>query len=318
MSVKEETSPFIDESARIIDSVVGTGSHVGIGSILRDGVRVGENCRIGDYVLVEGEVSISDGVEIESFSHIRGPVTMGMHVRVGSHSCIGGPHEGVIEIQTSVTIGAHATIMSPSRIGEFAIIEAGAVVMKNVPSNAVVAGNPAKIVRYQHAASCPTLPAYPQEVEGVTHTSIPGVNIFHMPVFEDLRGNLSVGEIGKHIPFEVKRYFLTFEVESEEARGEHAHRTLHQLLLCVHGRVHILADNGRVREEFILDRPNVGLHLPPMIWGVQYRFSPGAVLLVLCSDLYDPGDYIRDYSMFVAETRQAAGIGPKMNTNEHE
>jgi UDP-2-acetamido-3-amino-2,3-dideoxy-glucuronate N-acetyltransferase len=73
----------------------------------------------------------------------------------------------------------------------------------------------------------------------------------------------------------------------------------------VHGRVHILADNGQVREEFILDRPNVGLHLPPMIWGVQYRFSPGAVLLVLCSDLYDPGDYIRDYSSFLAERRLA-------------
>ena len=135
----------------------------------------------------------------------------------------------------------------------------------------------------------------------MTETRIPGVNVFHMPVFEDLRGNLSVGEIGKHVPFEVKRYFLTFEVESEEARGEHAHRTLHQMLLCVHGRVHILADNGKVREEFILDRPNVGLHLPPMVWGVQYRFSPGAVLLVLCSDVYDPGDYIRDYRAFVAE-----------------
>jgi UDP-2-acetamido-3-amino-2,3-dideoxy-glucuronate N-acetyltransferase len=298
MSLKEETSPLIDESARIIDSVVGAGSHVGIGCILRDGVRVGENCRIGDYVLVEGEVEISDGVEIESYSHIRGPVTMGMHVRVGSHSCVGGPHEGMIEIQMSATIGAHATIMSPVRVGEFAIVEAGAVVMKNVPSNAVVAGNPAKIVRYHQAASGPTLSGYPREAEGITTTSIPGVNIFHMPVFEDLRGNLSVGEIGKHIPFEVKRYFLTFEVESEQARGEHAHRTLH-------GRVHILADNGQVREEFILDRPNVGLHLPPMIWGVQYRFSPGAVLLVLCSDLYDPGDYIRDYSSFLAERRLA-------------
>lgn len=295
-----EKTAGIDKTARILDSEVGAGSRVGVGSILRDGVRVREQCRIGDYVLVEGAVEIAEGAEIDSFSHIRGPATIGRQVRVGSHSCVGGG----VAILPSATIGAHATILSPVTVGEFAMVEAGAVVMKNVPANAVVAGNPAKIVRYHRAVSSPTLLGYAREMqEGVMETRVPGVNVFHMPVFEDLRGNLSVGEIGKHIPFEVKRYFLTFEVESEEARGEHAHRTLHQMLLCVHGRVHILADNGEVREEFILDRPNVGLHLPPMVWGVQYRFSPGAVLLVLCSDVYDPGDYIRDYRTFLAEAK---------------
>jgi dTDP-4-dehydrorhamnose 3,5-epimerase-like enzyme len=97
----------------------------------------------------------------------------------------------------------------------------------------------------------------------------------------------------------VKRYFLTFDVASEEVRGEHAHRRLHQFAICVSGRLHIFADDGRNREEFILDRPTLALHLPPMVWGVQYRFSPGAVLMVLCSDYYDPGDYIRDYSQFL-------------------
>ena len=267
------------ESALVENSIVGDGSAVGMGSILRNGVRTGEGCLIGDYVVLEGPVEIADGVKIETHSYLRGPVT----------------------VKRSVVVGAHATVIGPAVIAEFAVVEPGSVVNKNVPAHAVVSGNPARIVRYQNAvAGASSLPHTPP-INGVAKTKVPGVTLHQLPLFEDLRGNLSFGEVERHIPFPVRRYFLTFDVASEEARGEHAHRTLSQFLICVHGRVHIVADNGKELEEFILDRPNTAVAISPMIWSVQYRFSQGAVLLVLCSDFYDPGDYIRDYAQFLAE-----------------
>ena len=63
--------------------------------------------------------------------------------------------------------------------------------------------------------------------------------------------------------------------------------------------VHVVADDGQTREEFVLDSPTAGVLLPPMVWGVQYKFSADAALLVLASDYYDPADYIRDYHEFL-------------------
>jgi hypothetical protein len=67
----------------------------------------------------------------------------------------------------------------------------------------------------------------------------------------------------------------------------------------VHGSCHIVADDGVSRQEFVLDRPEVGVYIPPLVWAVQYKYSPDAVLLVLASDPYDPADYIRNYSAFL-------------------
>ena len=115
---------------------------------------------------------------------------------------------------------------------------------------------------------------------------------------KDLRGNLSVGEFPNDIPFEVKRYFLVYDVPSMETRGEHAHRNCHQFLICVHGSCAVVADDGHTRQEFRLDRPEIGIHLPPLVWGTQYKYSPDAVLLVFASEHYDAADYIRDYDQF--------------------
>jgi UDP-2-acetamido-3-amino-2,3-dideoxy-glucuronate N-acetyltransferase len=78
----------------------------------------------------------------------------------------------------------------------------------------------------------------------------------------------------------VKRYFIVFDVPSMETRGEHAHRECHQFLICVRGSCAVVADDGKNRQEFLLDRPDVGVHLPPMVWGIQYKYSADAVLLV--------------------------------------
>jgi dTDP-4-dehydrorhamnose 3,5-epimerase-like enzyme len=126
------------------------------------------------------------------------------------------------------------------------------------------------------------------------------VVIVNLPTFEDMRGRLTVGEVGAQLPFEVRRWFVVYHVPSKDVRGEHAHRTLHQLLVCIHGVCSVMVDDGQNRAGITLDRPDIGVYLPPMVWAAQYNFSQDAVLLVLASAAYDPDDYIRDYDEFLA------------------
>jgi dTDP-4-dehydrorhamnose 3,5-epimerase-like enzyme len=123
--------------------------------------------------------------------------------------------------------------------------------------------------------------------------------LIELPNVTDARGNLTVGEFGKHIPFDPKRYFLVYQVPLVEMRGEHAHRECHQFLVCVRGRISVVGDDGRRREEFVLDRPNLGFYMPPMTWGGQFNYSPDAALLVFASHHYDADDYIRDHAEFL-------------------
>ena len=116
-----------------------------------------------------------------------------------------------------------------------------------------------------------------------------------------MRGNLSFAEYGQFLPFVTKRYFLVFDVPSKEIRGEHAHKTLHQFLVCVKGSVSVVVDDGKKREEFLLDSIDMGIYIPPMVWGIQYKYSKDAILMVLASDLYDESDYIRNYDNFLKE-----------------
>ena len=94
-------------------------------------------------------------------------------------------------------------------------------------------------------------------------------------------------------------YFMVFDVPSAETRGEHAHHQCKQFLICVKGTCHVVADDGQHREEFILNSLNLGLYLPPMTWGIQYKYSQDAMLLVFASEFYDAADYIRDYQTFL-------------------
>ena len=179
------------------------------------------------------------------------------------------------------------------------MVAAGAVVTRSVPPNAIVVGNPAKIVGYVDAdRSAPTDTTQIKPTLGAQATDVKGVSLYRMPKVPDIRGSLTVGEFDRSIPFEAKRYFMVFEVPSVETRGEHAHRECHQFLICVRGSCAVVADDGINRQEFLLDKPDIGIHLPPMIWGIQYKYSADAVLLVFASHYYDNSDYIRDYSEF--------------------
>jgi hypothetical protein len=130
-----------------------------------------------------------------------------------------------------------------------------------------------------------------------------GVRLHAVPHFEDPRGALTVAELDGQLPFPVARVYLVHGVPVGSIRGKHAHRTLQQMLIGLHGSCHVLADDGEHREEYLLDSPHHGLYLPPMIWSVQYEFSPEAVLLVLASAPYNPAEYIHDYSEFQELTR---------------
>lgn len=127
--------------------------------------------------------------------------------------------------------------------------------------------------------------------------------LISLPIISDPRGNLSVGEFERQIPFAVKRFFVVYQVPLVEVRGEHAHRECHQFLICLRGRISVIGDDGFRREECVLDRPDVGFYMPPMTWGTQYKYSPDAVLLVFASHYYDSADYIRDYDEFLRLAR---------------
>ena len=202
-------------------------------------------------------------------------------------------------VRKGASIGANATILPGVEIGTHAMVGAGAVVTRSVPPNAIAVGNPAKIVGYVGAQAPATNLVSPKSGASVTRTEVRGVTIHTLPVVEDMRGNLSVGEFARSIPFEPKRYFLVFRVPSRDVRGEHAHRECHQFLICVCGNCSVVADDGTNRTEVLLDRPNLGVYLPPGVWSVQYKYSSDAILLVFASHFYDPADYIRDYSEFL-------------------
>jgi hypothetical protein len=110
---------------------------------------------------------------------------------------------------------------------------------------------------------------------------------------------LAVAEATQHVPFIPRRVFFVSDVPGREVRGEHAHRRCRQFLVCAHGSLSVIVDDGRQRKEVLLESPAIGLYLPQLVWSVQYRFSPDATLAVLASDPYDPDDYIRDYEEFL-------------------
>jgi dTDP-4-dehydrorhamnose 3,5-epimerase-like enzyme len=181
------------------------------------------------------------------------------------------------------------------------MVGAGSVVTRSVPPNAIVIGNPGRISGYMNAKS-PVLQDQDMLVageDGERTSHLQGVKLLQMPRVSDIRGALSVGEFSKFLPFDVKRYFLVFDVPSIETRGAHAHKDCHQFLICVKGNCAVVADDGLSRQEFELDRPDAGLYIPPMVWGIQYKYSHDAVLLVFASHPYDPDDYIRNYDQFL-------------------
>lgn len=133
----------------------------------------------------------------------------------------------------------------------------------------------------------------------VMTSAVRGVRLMEMRhIRDDVRGHLTVGEFGRELPFIPRRYFITFQIPSQQTRGEHAHRHCEQFLVCVSGRCSVAVDDGEHQAEYCLDRTTMGIYVPPMVWATEFRHSPDSSLLVFASHPYDAGDYIRDYQEF--------------------
>lgn len=306
------TNAMIHAQAICESSSVGGGSRVWAFAHILKGAVVGRDCNICDGVFIENDVVVGDRVTVKCGVQLWDGIRLEDDVFVGPNvTFINDPMPrskqypekfSVTIVRRGASIGGNATILPGVTIGEYAMVGAGAVVTRTVPPRAIVVGNPARIKGYV-GATTPTvaetaqIPAQSSSYR-ITPTQVRGVSIHRFPHHSDLRGSLSVGTFPDQVPFAPKRYFLVHGVPSKETRGEHAHRRCQQLLVCVHGGVSVMADDGDERIEVRLDSPDIGIYLPPLTWGTQYKYTADAVLLVFSSEAYDSSDYIRTYDEF--------------------
>ncbi len=115
----------------------------------------------------------------------------------------------------------------------------------------------------------------------------------------DERGQLIALEEFNDIPFTIKRVYYMYDTQKGVRRGFHAHKSLEQILICIHGSCKIMLDNGVEKKIVLLEKPYEGLYISNNMWREMYDFSSDAVLMVLASELYDEDDYIRDYNEFI-------------------
>lgn len=123
--------------------------------------------------------------------------------------------------------------------------------------------------------------------------------ILKLPKVSAISGNITSLNNGIDAPFNVKRIFYIYDIPSGENRGAHAHKECHQLLIALTGAFEVEVFDGQDKTRFLLNQPDIGLHIPPGIWASEVNFSGGGICLVLASHEYDEGDYIRDYQEYL-------------------
>jgi len=128
--------------------------------------------------------------------------------------------------------------------------------------------------------------------------TIGNLKITTLPIYTEDNGNLYVAEEFNQIPFNIKRVFFV-AANSGDLRGKHAHLTCYQYLICSSGKISIECTDGKNQKKFTIDCSGQGLLMPPGIWSSQKYIENNSVLTVLCNQLFDPDDYIRDYSDFL-------------------
>ena len=122
--------------------------------------------------------------------------------------------------------------------------------------------------------------------------------IIHLLKISDPRGNLSVIEELKDIPFKIERTYWIYDVPGGEHRGGHAYRENQEFIVAMSGSFDVVLDNGKEKQTFHLNRSYYGLYVPKGLWREMDNFSTNSLALVLSSTKYDVNDYIRDYEEF--------------------
>jgi UDP-2-acetamido-3-amino-2,3-dideoxy-glucuronate N-acetyltransferase len=302
------SSPVFHQTALVESPHIGDGTRVWAFAHILPGARIGRDCNICDHIFIENDVIVGDRVTIKCGVQLWDGIRVEDDVFIGPNATFTNdrfPRSNhhlaeypLTVLKRGASIGANATVAPGIVIGEMAMVGAGAVVTHDVPPHSKLAGNPARIIGYVDAMLETSLAKLGEELRDAM--PLGEATVYRLPGAQDLRGSLSFGEVHRQVPFEVKRYFLVFDVASQHVRGEHAHRSLQQFLVCVAGRCNVVTDDGNNRHEVALDSPAKGVYVPPMVWATQYKFTRDAVLLVLASDYYDAQDYIRDYGEFLA------------------
>ena len=293
---------FTHATALVETETVGAGSRVLAFARIAAGAEIGENCTVHDHAFLDAGVTLDADVSVGAGARLLGTLRLGRGAIVGPNAVLGrsdAASDGIV-VGREVRIGANVTVLPGFTIGRGAVVEAGSVVHGDVPAHAIVSGSPARIVGYVD-----TLPELTEPevldlsaIEKPTAAGVPGVVLHPLTSARDLRGSLAAVEFAD-LPFPPRRVFAVYGVPNESVRGAHAHRTCGQLLVCVSGEVSCVADDGVARQELRLTSPRIGLHIPPMIWSMQYRYTADAVLVVFAELPYDPDDYIRDYEEFL-------------------
>lgn len=309
------TAYFSHPNAIVESTQIGAGTRIWAFAHVLPGAVIGADCNLCDHTFIENDVQVGDRVTIKSGVQLWDGVTVEDDVFIGPNATFTNdafPRSKQYPetfartlIRKGASIGANATILPGRTVGQHAMVGAGAVVTKDVPAYAIVVGNPARITGYVQANQSPVHRIQAERArQPGGDLGVKGAQMYELPLVVDLRGSLTFAEIGDALPFPPQRFFLVFDVPSQEVRGEHAHRLCHQFLVAVKGSVAVVVDDGESRAEVTLNRPNLGLHIPPMVWATEYKYTQDAVLLVLASDVYQAEDYIRDYDQFLKEVHR--------------
>ena len=306
---------FVHEKAICESAKIGARTRIwAFAHVLPDAV-IGADCNICDHVFIENDVIVGDRVTIKCGVQLWNGIRLADDVFVGPNVTFTNdrfprskqyPTQfAQTNVHAGASIGANATLLPGITIGRNAMIGAGSVVTGDIPANAIVKGNPARITGYVGDTS---IAGSTQTIMPVDQTplllGIGGASLHRLPLIKDLRGNLSVGEFERSVPFVPKRFFMVFDVPSKNVRGEHAHLSCQQFLICIRGSVQCVVDDGKNRREVFLDSPSLALFMPAGLWGTQYQYSEDALLLVFASEYYDSSDYIRNYDEYLQFRRE--------------
>ena len=124
-------------------------------------------------------------------------------------------------------------------------------------------------------------------------------NLLHLNQIGDRNGHITAINNNLEIPFAVKRIFYLYDIPGGESRGAHAHKECHQFLVAASGSFEVLLDDGLTKRQVLVNRPDLGLHIPPGIWASEINFSSGSICLVLASHEYNEQDYLRNYDEYL-------------------
>lgn len=299
--------PFVHPLGLCESEVVGDDTTIWAFAHVLPGAKIGRSVNICDQVFIENDVVVGDRVTVKSGVQLWDGIELQDDVFVGPNATFTNdrlPRSKQYPesfdrtvVERGASIGGGAVILPGIRVGQSAMVGAGAVVTRDVPPFAIVVGNPARITGYTDTAGRRTLAPEPQSAS-VDPAVARSSSIVSLLKVSDMRGSLVAAELAKDLPFVPQRFFIVYDVPSQDVRGEHAHRKCEQILVCLKGSVRAIVDDGSTREEFLLDSPSAGLYMPAMTWGTQYAYSADAILAVFASLPYDDSDYIRNYPEF--------------------